>query len=335
MVDWTSPELLAKDKGAYVNITFAFFGLYIWEVFQTSDFELAVLQRRRRIRWHWVFLFLCRYCLILSIVALMASFTVMKPINCQALYTFISWAGNMSLMCASTTLLVRTVAVWERKLPIAIPLGLLCLALWALLWRGVFIMTAEYDPVGMACVVSTTKRAVLTVTFWATMGFNLVLTVVHIVGLMRRDNGATFWQMLFEDGLIYYIIAFAANIFPAVLSVINLNAVMNVIAAIPAAVLTAMAACRTVTRLSEVGDEDDLYVRSVTQLSAPRPPPSAAVRLQSMKNARYPPRPEVHVTTDHIVMEDFEPSSAGSPYTPYTPHDKPPELTDDKAYAAV
>ncbi|KAI0356603.1 hypothetical protein OH77DRAFT_212427 [Trametes cingulata] len=332
MVNWTAPEELAKDKAAYVNITFAFFGLYIWEVFQTSDFELAVLQRRRKIRWHWSS---CSCAAIASSSQLMASFSVMKPINCQALYTFISWAGNMSLMCASTTLMFRTIAVWERKLPVAIPLAVLCLALWALLWRGVFIMTAEYDPASMACVVSTTKRLLLTITFWATMGYNLVLTVVHVVGLMRRDHGATFWQMLFEDGLICYFIAFAANIFPAVLSIVNLNAVMNVIAAVPAAVLTAMAACRTVTRLSEVGEDDDLYVHSVTQLSGPRPPPSAALRLQTMKSARYPPRPEVHVTTDHIVMEDFEPSSAGSPYTPYTPHDKPPELTDDKAFEAV
>ncbi|KAI0637840.1 hypothetical protein C8Q77DRAFT_1214825 [Trametes polyzona] len=341
MVDWTSPAELAKDHVGYINVTFAFFGLYIWEVFQTSDFELSVITRRRKLRWHWVsfFLFLCRYCLVLSIVALMASFTVMKPINCQALYTFIAWAGNMSLMCASTTLLFRTIAVWERKLSIAIPLGVLCLGLWAVLWRGMFIMTAEYDAATMACVVTTTKRVFLSVTFWSTMGFNLVLTVVHIIGLMQRDYGATFWQMLFEDGLIFYLVAFSANVLPAVLSILNLNR-------------TVMAACRTVTRLSEVGEEDDLYVHSATQIISPRPPQPAALRLQTMK-PRFPPRPEVHVTTDHIVMEDFEcvPSSSApqtprslayraSPETAYSAHDKPQELADDKsetdkAYNAV
>ncbi len=48
------------------------------------------------------------------------------------------------------------------------------------------------------------------------MGYNLVLTVVHIVGLMQRDYGASLWQMMFEDGLLCYIVAFAANTIPAV-----------------------------------------------------------------------------------------------------------------------
>lgn len=48
------------------------------------------------------------------------------------------------------------------------------------------------------------------------MGYNLVLTVVHIIGLMQRDYGASLWQMLFEDGLLCYIVAFAANVLPAV-----------------------------------------------------------------------------------------------------------------------
>ncbi|KAI0676899.1 hypothetical protein C8Q78DRAFT_962386 [Trametes maxima] len=346
MVDWLAPAEIAKVKAGYVNVTFAFFGLYIWEVFQTSDFEWSVIQRRRKIRWHWVlFLFLARYCLILSIVTLMASFTVAKEINCQALYTFISWAGNMAIMCASTTLMFRTLAVWERKLAVMAPLGLLCLALWALLWRGMFIMTAQYDPVSASCVVVKTNRLFLSVTFWATMGFNLVLTVLHTIGLMQRDYGASLWEMLFEDGLIYYLVAFSVNAIPAVLSVLNLNrTILTVLLPCPPASQLVMAACRTVTRLSEVGEDDDIYVHSATQLTTPGRVPPPALRLQTMKSSRYPPRPEVHVTTDHIVMEDFEcvPTSLRPPRIPlvlcspssgsaYTPHDKPPELTDDKA----
>lgn len=48
------------------------------------------------------------------------------------------------------------------------------------------------------------------------MGYNLVLTVVHTIGLMQRDHGASLWEMLFEDGLLCYIVAFAANVLPAV-----------------------------------------------------------------------------------------------------------------------
>ena len=71
MVDWLDPTQLQRESGAYirlrccfsrlhsltvafVNVIFVCFGLYIWEVFQTSDFELSILQRRRKLRWHWV-----------------------------------------------------------------------------------------------------------------------------------------------------------------------------------------------------------------------------------------------------------------------------------------
>ena len=60
------------------------------------------------------------------------------------------------------------------------------------------------------------------------------------------------------------------------------------------------------TSLPDLDDDDDIYVHSATQLTAPRLPASAALRFSTKNNTRYPPRPEVHVTTDQIVMEDFE-----------------------------
>ncbi len=64
-----------------------------------------------------------------------------------------------------------------------------------------------------------------------------------------------------------------------------------------------MAACRIITHCADPDDDDDIYVHSATQLTPPRLPNATSLRFA---NNRYPPRPEVHVTTDHIVMEDFE-----------------------------
>ncbi|RPD61894.1 hypothetical protein L226DRAFT_571294 [Lentinus tigrinus ALCF2SS1-7] len=318
MVNWSSPAELAKEGVAYGNLIFACFGLYVWEVFQTSDFELSILQRRRKLRWQWPTELTLRR---------MASFTVKSPINCQALYTFVCIAGNLSILCSSTTLMLRTIAVWERKLHIVIPLVGLCLAHWALLWRGMFIITADYAPTTLSCVVTTTNHVFLSVTFWATMGFNLIILVIHVIGLLRRDHSASIWEMLFKDGVIYYLGAFSCNALPAILNVVNLNAIMNLIATVPAAVLSAVAAGRTVISLPDPEDDDDVYVHSATQITAPRLPASAALRFS--KNTRYPPRPEVHVTTDQIVMEDFDAS-------PSSVTDKTPSLLhEDKTFNAV
>ncbi|TBU32089.1 hypothetical protein BD311DRAFT_775638 [Dichomitus squalens] len=335
MVDWTSQQELTRDGAANINVVFASFGLYIWEVFQTSDFEWSILQGKRKLTisilplpsltsfcakgMRYLPFFIARYILVLSIASLMASFTVKHAINCHSLYIFICVAGNLSIICASVVLMLRTIAVWERKLPIVVALGTLCLAHTALLVRGMLTVSARYDAVQQMCVataLSHTNRVFLSVTFWSTLGFNLVITVLHVAGLMKSDEGSSVWELLFREGVVYYLIAFTFNALPAIFSIVNLNSecdLQNVISA-----------TRTVTRLPDM-DDDDIYVHSATQLASPRVP-NAAYRFTQNKTVRYPARPEVHVTTDQIVMEDF----AASPTSAMT--DKPQSLTgDDKS----
>lgn len=59
-----------------------------------------------------------------------------------------------------------SIAVWERKLPVVIPLLVLCLAHWALLYRGMFLITAQYNSSGQACVVTAAKRIFLSTTYF-------------------------------------------------------------------------------------------------------------------------------------------------------------------------
>ncbi|PAV20696.1 hypothetical protein PNOK_0332300 [Pyrrhoderma noxium] len=88
-----------------------------------------------------------------ALIGLIVSFNVTKEVNCgvcnysielrvespkfclQALYTFNSWTGNMAILCASTSLMIRTIAIWERKLTVVVPLIILCLAHWGLLYH--------------------------------------------------------------------------------------------------------------------------------------------------------------------------------------------------------
>lgn len=327
MVDWTSQGELHRDSVAYANVIFASFGLYIWEVFQTSDFEWAVFEGKRKLKLDMIPFFIARYLIVISISALMGSFTVKSPIHCGALYTFICVAGNLSIICASMTLMFRTIAVWDRKLPIVATLGTLCLAHCALLFRGMFITSATYSPEGQTCVLSAmsnTNRVFLSVSFWATLGFNLTLAVVHIVGLMRTGEQLGLGDLLFREGVIYYLAAFTFNAVPAVFSILNLNMIMNLISTVPATVMTVVSATRVVTRLHDVDDDDDIYVHSATQITSPRMPNQPPIRFQN-KAPRFPSRPEVHVTTDQIIMEDYDPS-------PSSLTDKAASLTgDDKS----
>ena len=58
------------------------------------------------------------------------------------------------------------IALWERKLSVVLSLGILGLAHWAILWRGMFIVHADWDPTRKTCIVDSTNHVFLNVGFF-------------------------------------------------------------------------------------------------------------------------------------------------------------------------
>ncbi|EPT02874.1 hypothetical protein FOMPIDRAFT_1015128 [Fomitopsis schrenkii] len=299
MVNWKNPTEVLQDTDVYEKLVFALFGLYVWELFQTSGFEWSLITRTRKLTW--------------------------PLINCEALYTFNSWAGNMAILGASTSLMLRTIAIWERKLKVVIPLCFLCLAHWALLWRGMFLLDVSYNADEHACMLQYSNHIFLNVTFFMTwgykltflvaaMGFDLTILAFTLTYLMRHKARTSLWSLLFTDGLVYFITAFCFNALPAILNVINLNVAMDVVATVPAACFSSIAACRAVIRLQEFA-RPDVYVHTASQIvsggSAQSPnytgggASRAVRRFTTRRNEPQFARPEVHVTTDQFVVEDY------------------------------
>ncbi|KAI5894160.1 uncharacterized protein SCHCODRAFT_01080613 [Schizophyllum commune H4-8] len=225
MVNWSDPKEIALDNDVFDKLIFTFFGLNLWEIFVTCDFEWSLITRRRKFRWPLVlFFFLSRYCIILSFIGLIVSMSVRTEVNCRALYTFNSWAGNMTLLSSSTSLMLRTIALWERKLLVVVLLGILCVAHWAVLWRGMFIVESTWNPEISACYVTQTNPGLLNVTFFYTIAFDFTVLIFTTVALTYKHSARTdLWKLLFQDGLVYFLLTFSSNCIPAVLNVLNLN----------------------------------------------------------------------------------------------------------------
>ncbi|KAF9468960.1 hypothetical protein BDZ94DRAFT_1153057 [Collybia nuda] len=224
MVNWSDPSEVGKDYDVFLKLIFALFGVYVWELFTTCDFEWSLISGRRRFRWPLaiVFFFLCRYCMLFAFVGLIISLTVTTKVS--ALYTFNSWTGNMTILCATTSLMLRTIALWDRKRVVIGILGVLCLAHWALLYRTMFIVTSEWDDTLRGCVVTATNPSLLNTTFFYTMGFDLIILIFTAVALLKKHSARTdLWKLLFHDGLVYFVVSFSTNCIPAVLNVLNLN----------------------------------------------------------------------------------------------------------------
>ncbi|KXN87874.1 hypothetical protein AN958_07883 [Leucoagaricus sp. SymC.cos] len=315
MVNWSDPQEIARDAAVFERLLFCLFGLYLWELTLNLGFEWSFITGRRSFRWPLViFFFLCRYCMLFSFIGLIISLTVTTPVSSQLLFLF-QWNGNMTILCASTSLMLRTIALWNRKKMVIGILGVLCLAHWALLYRTMFIVVAEWSSEAQACVVTQTSPSLLNTTFFFTMGFDLIILLFSAAALFRKHTAHTdLWKLLFHDGLVYFLISFTMNCIPAVLNVLNLNIPMNVIATVPAAMITSIAACRAVIRLMEFSTSE-AYVHDMSHVAQASNTVKQTIlsRLHPKREKSMSTRPEVRVTTEHITMAEFPSPSYPSP----------------------
>ncbi|PSR73661.1 hypothetical protein PHLCEN_2v10580 [Hermanssonia centrifuga] len=51
MVDWTSPTEITGEADVFGKLIFSLFGLYVWEIFQTSDFDWSIITGKRKFVW--------------------------------------------------------------------------------------------------------------------------------------------------------------------------------------------------------------------------------------------------------------------------------------------
>ncbi|KAG6812873.1 hypothetical protein H0H92_015801 [Tricholoma furcatifolium] len=143
------------------------------------------------------------------------------------------------------------IAVWSQKWYIVVPLVLVILGHWSLLLHGI-LLKAEWVP-GQGCVIVSTDHYLLAITFIYSMAFDftvLCLTAFKLYIGSGNTRTSRLVSLIFKDGLIYFAIAFLANLIATIFMLLNLNAVMSIIANVPAAIASTIVACRVVRRLS-------------------------------------------------------------------------------------
>ncbi|KAG8957783.1 hypothetical protein FRC03_009816 [Tulasnella sp. 419] len=264
MVSWQDPNTIAAHANAFNKLMFVNLGLYIWEMLCTMKYDFSVFSGRRKFKWPMTVYFICRYTLIFSIIGVISSLNIKTKVNCQAMYLFNQITGNITIGSASTLLMLRTIAIWSRKLYIVIPLGLLALGQWAILFYGVFTIRARWSDEAQACVIFGTYALALNLIYIYTMAYDLVVLVLSIIGLIKTASRSDLWELLFKDGLAYFFVAFTSNTIPAVFLILNLNQVMNIIFTVPAATASTIVACRGFVRLANWGNQDR-HISNFTQ----------------------------------------------------------------------
>lgn len=100
------------------------------------------------------------------------SLNVTTKVNCQSLvrsfphfalryvahvlflqYLFSQFAGNTAIGASSALLMLRTIAIWNRRPAVMYPLIVIAMGQWAILFHGITTVQASWSDAVAACVV--------------------------------------------------------------------------------------------------------------------------------------------------------------------------------------
>jgi len=316
MVDWSSTAEIINDANIFSHIIHIFYGIYSWELLINLPFDFSIWSGKRQFRWPMIVYFLCRYAIFIAVLGVILALDVTTYLNCQALYTFNQFFGEVSIGSASSLLMLRTIAVWRRNWWVTAPLLLLCAGQWGILMHAVTTVRASWNTEAEACVINQAGTIGLDLIYLYTMFFDFVVLVMTVIGLTRLPGRSTIWNIIFRDGAIYFLVAFGSNSLPAIFVLLNLNPSMNIMFSVPAATASAMVACRSFISLSTYQNSEP-YVHD--RPAQPSHNNSTLVGTKiSGKNVRGTNTLQDGV---HIHMDTFATQDIG-PYTPAYNSDK-------------
>jgi hypothetical protein len=153
--------------------------------------------------------------------------------------------------------MLRSIAIWQRNRYVTIGFVVIGAGLWGILMHGVTTVRAHWDPVQNTCSVDAVTGIYLTLVYLYTMFTDLTVLIVTLAGLSWSPGRSGLWRMLWEQGIIFFLVAFVANLIPAVMLLVDLNPIINIMFSIPAIAATATCACRCFVGLSEYARRGD------------------------------------------------------------------------------
>ncbi|EIW78634.1 hypothetical protein CONPUDRAFT_167603 [Coniophora puteana RWD-64-598 SS2] len=309
MVNWQSPDIIAANAVAFDRFMHCLLGLYMWEFATSLDFDWQFISGKKRFKWPLMFYFAGRYCLLFALIGIAIALNVTTEVNCQALYTFNQVFGNAAIGLASINLSLRTIAVWSQNKYIIVLLVIIILGHWSFLLHGI-LLKAQW--VGGACQITSTSNEILAISFIYSMVFDFLVLCLTAWKLAFPANGRSrLVGMIFGDGLIYFVIAFLANLIATTFMLLNLNAVMSIIANVPAAIASTIVACRAVRRLTNYTTRGAEMFNGTTTGGSTLAFRSATLRPLSTSMAKK------GGDSVHVQMENLGDSTSETPVAEY------------------
>ncbi|KAL0066145.1 hypothetical protein AAF712_006769 [Marasmius tenuissimus] len=242
-IDWHSAHMMTRNADSFSKLLHAFVGLYLWEWFNSLDFEYKLITGRHKFKWplgdDQVFYFLNRYALLGVCIGFMVFLdTKIEASNCEAMYIFIQAMGSLSMGLACVNLAIRTIAIWKNDRHVVVVLTVIILGHWALILRDIPIVRAKWDG-DQGCIFIDNEHNLVTGMYVYAMGIDfIVMCLMAYKTGIQLNNRTRLIKILVVDGVLYFIIAFLVNLMGVVFSALNLNPIMSVIGVVPATMIS-------------------------------------------------------------------------------------------------
>ncbi|KAH9983584.1 hypothetical protein BJV77DRAFT_286076 [Russula vinacea] len=250
------PVVESKDSYARMKLWLILDGLFLWEFVTTLDFEWSIIQGRRRYRWTiWIYS-LSRVAALASLITNLILFDL-DTYNCQFSWTFALVFAYLALVAASFLLVLRIVAIWKRnKVAVGIA-GIVWINNCAFFIQGILRLhyTGTCEPFDGQDTKVTIIIAFLT---------DVSLLIIMLIGLFRLDchrpGALSTGRFLWNQGVIWLLVATVAGVVPTVFLFLNLNGPLNTIFIIPWIITMTIAATRMYRGLDDFLSSDVSHV---------------------------------------------------------------------------
>jgi len=228
MTTWHDPAIVIADNVALVKFIHVLGGIYLWEFISNVGFEYSVISGKRKFTWTFLLYLGCRLCPLLAIATQFLGFDLYHKIDCQTWVIAAFMFGYLSFIFASSLIVLRVVALWDRKRNV--------IALASAFWLaniGSYIYCAVtsravWDEDAESCGARHTEHNRIAV--FTTLMLDLVLLTLMLLGLLRWKNGrqrSGIWWYLYTQGLVWVLIVTLAEVPPTVFIILNLNDPLN------------------------------------------------------------------------------------------------------------
>lgn len=216
MVDWESYDVVTACLFLFKQSLLLILGVYFWEfVLSFPRVDFALITRRLKFQWLFVPYLLGRYGLLVTLLTLTIYLHTTKAINCPVLGRMFSVCTTMTVACASTNLMIRTLAIWRNNHFVYWFLVVASLTHWAIVFISAFSRNSStFDPTRPdSCHFD--PDAVMMFCIY-TIAFDFVTLALTIFGLHRtgvlRSQPRSMWGTVYEQGVGYFVVAFLVNL---------------------------------------------------------------------------------------------------------------------------